>query len=197
MSKKVVIFGANGFVGGEFAKQFIENGDTVTSISRTGEPLGNESWYGKVDWKIGNALSNGFWTQYVEGADVVVDTIGEYKEDTNENLTFEKVNYQSALNIADAAEKYNVPVFIYISADDIPNANKRYIETKRNAEENLNKRSFRTIIMRPSTMVTDDDVVDSTSSHRSIPVSMVALTALDAVDSAKENVTLGVDDIDQ
>jgi len=197
MSKKVVIFGANGFVGGDFAKQFIENGDTVTSISRTGEPLGNESWYGKVDWKIGNALSNGFWTQYVEGADVVVDTIGEYKEDTNENLTFEKVNYQSALNIADAAEKYNVPVFIYISADDIPNANKRYIETKRNAEENLNKRSFRTIIMRPSTMVTDDDVVDSTSSHRSIPVSMVALTALDAVDSAKENVTLGVDDIDQ
>ena len=197
MAKKVVILGANGFVGGEFAKQFIENGDTVTSISRTGEPLGNESWYGKVDWKVGNALSTGFWSQYLEGADVVVDTIGEYKEDTNENLTFEKVNYQSALNVADAAEKYNVPVFVYISADDIPNANKRYIDTKRKAEENLNKRSFRTVIMRPSTMVTDDDVVDSTSEHRSIPVSMVALTALDAVDSAKENVTLGVDDIDQ
>jgi len=46
-------------------------------------------------------------------------------------------------------------------------------------------------------MVTDDDVVDSTSEHRSIPVSMVALTALDAVENAKENVTLGVDDIDQ
>jgi len=197
MAKKVVILGANGFVGGEFAKQFIENGDTVTSISRTGEPLGNESWYGKVDWKVGNALSTGFWSQYLEGADVVVDTIGEYKEDTNENLTFEKVNYQSALNVADAAEKYNVPVFVYISADDIPNANKRYIDTKRKAEENLNKRSFRTVIMRPSTMVTDDDVVDSTSEHRSIPVSMVALTALDAVENAKENVTLGVDDIDQ
>jgi len=197
MAKKVVILGANGFVGGEFAKQFIENGDTVTSISRTGEPLGNESWYGKVDWKVGNALSTGFWSQYLEGADVVVDTIGEYKEDTNENLTFEKVNYQSALNVADAAEKYNVPVFVYISADDIPNANKRYIDTKRKAEDNLNKRSFRTVIMRPSTMVTDDDVVDSTSEHRSIPVSMVALTALDAVENAKENVTLGVDDIDQ
>jgi len=101
------------------------------------------------------------------------------------------------LNIADAAEKYNVPVFVFISADDIPNANKRYIDTKRKAEENLKKRSFRTVIMRPSTMVTDDDVVDSTSAHRSIPVSMVALTALDAVENAKENVTLGVDDIDQ
>jgi len=197
MSKKVVILGANGFVGGEFAKQFIENGDTVTSISRTGEPLGNESWYGKVDWKIGNALSTGFWAENLKNADVVVDTIGEYKEDTSENLTFEKVNYQSALNIADAAEKYNVPVFVFISADDIPNANKRYIDTKRKAEENLKKRSFRTVIMRPSTMVTDDDVVDSTSAHRSIPVSMVALTALDAVENAKENVTLGVDDIDQ
>ncbi len=197
MAKKVVILGANGFVGGEFAKQFIENGDSVVSISRTGEPLGNESWYGKVDWKVGNALSKGFWTQYLEGADVVVDTIGEYKEDANENLTFEKVNYQSALNIADAAEEYKVPVFVYISADDIPNANKRYIDTKRKAEEDLNKRSFRTVIMRPSTMVTDDDFVDSTSAHRSIPVSMVALTALDAVENAKENVTLGVDDIDQ
>lgn len=197
MSKKVVILGANGFVGGEFAKQFIENGDNVTSISRTGEPLGNESWYSKVDWKIGNALSTGFWAENLKDADVVVDTIGEYKEDTSENLTFEKVNYQSALNIADAAEKYNVPVFVFISADDIPNANKRYIDTKRKAEENLNKRSFRTVIMRPSTMVTDDDVVDSTSEHRSIPVSMVALTALDAVENAKKNVTLGVDDIDQ
>ena len=38
MAKKVVIFGANGFVGGEFAKQFIEDGAEVTSVSRTGEP---------------------------------------------------------------------------------------------------------------------------------------------------------------
>ncbi|KRN99916.1 NAD(P)H-binding protein [Companilactobacillus kimchiensis] len=197
MSKKVVIFGANGFVGGEFAKQFIENGDTVTSVSRTGEPLGNESWYGKVDWKIGNALSKGFWTENLKDADVVVDTIGEYKENKDENLTFEKVNYQSALNIADAAEANKVPIFVYISADDIPGASKEYIQTKRNAEDNLNKRNFRTIIMRPSQMVTDDDVVDSTSAHRSIPVSMVALTALDAIDSAKENVTLGVNDIDK
>lgn len=197
MAKKVVIFGANGFVGGEFAKQFIEDGAEVTSVSRTGEPLGNESWYGKVDWKIGNALSKGFWTQYLKDADVVVDTIGEYKEQANENLTFEKVNYQSALNIADAAEENNVPVFVYISADDIPGANKRYISTKRDAEDNLNKRKFRTVILRPATMVTDDDRVDSTQPHRSLPVSMVALAGLDAVETAKENVTLGVEDIDQ
>jgi len=198
MAKKVVIFGANGFVGGEFAKQFIEDGAEVTSVSRTGEPLGNESWYGKVDWNIGNALTKGFWTQYLKGADFVVDTIGEYKEQTNENLTFEKVNYQSALNIADAAEENNVPVFVYISADDIPGAEKRYIETKRDAEANLNKRKFRTVILRPATMVTDDDnKVDSTGSHRSLPVSMVALAGLDAAETAKENVTLGVNDIDQ
>ena len=128
---------------------------------------------------------------------MVVDTIGEYQESQNENLTFEKVNYQSALNIADAAEKNKVPVFVYISADDIPGANKRYISTKRDAEDNLNKRSFRTVIMRPATMVTDDDKVDSDSKYRSLPVSMVALAALDAVDNDKENVTLGVDDIDK
>ncbi len=197
MARKVVIFGANGFVGGEFAKQFIENGDSVTSISRTGEPLGNESWYSKVDWKVGNALGTGFWENYLKDADVVVDTIGEYQESQNENLTFEKVNYQSALNIADAAEKNKVPVFVYISAGDIPGANKRYISTKRDAEDNLNKRSFRTVIMRPATMVTDDDKVDSDSKYRSLPVSMVALAALDAVDNDKENVTLGVDDIDK
>ncbi|MQS75376.1 NAD-dependent epimerase/dehydratase family protein [Companilactobacillus halodurans] len=196
MSKKVVIFGANGFLGGEFAEQFIENGDSVVSVSRTGEPLGNKSWYSKVDWKVGNALSKGFWTQYLKDADVVVDTIGEYQEDANEDLTFRKVNYQSALNIADAAEENKVPIFIYISADDIPGANEKYISTKRDAEENLNKRNFRTIILRPSRMVTDDDVVDSDSPHRSIPASMVALAGLDAVDNAKENVILGVNDID-
>lgn len=197
MAKKVVIFGANGFVGGEFAKQFIENGDEVISVSRTGEPLGNESWFGKVDWKIGNALSKGFWTDYLKGADVVVDTIGEYREQTNENLTFEKVNYQSALNIADAAEANKVPVFVYISADDIPGANKRYISTKRDAEEDLKKRNFRSVIMRPATMVTDDDRVDSKEAFRSLPVSMVVLAALDAVENDKENVTLDVEDIDK
>jgi Predicted nucleoside-diphosphate-sugar epimerases len=91
MAKKFVILGANGFVGGEFAKQLVERGDEVVSISRTGEPLGNESWYSKVDWKVGNALSTGFWGNYLKGADVVVDTIGEYKESSNENLTFEKL----------------------------------------------------------------------------------------------------------
>lgn len=197
MAKKVVILGANGFAGGEFAQQFLEDGYEVTSISRTGEPLGNQAWLKNVDWKIGNALSKGFWTQYLKGADVVVDTIGEYRENQNENLTFEKVNYQSALNIADAAEENNVPVFVYMSADEIPNANKRYIQTKRDAEDNLNKRKFRTVIVRPATMVKDDDVVDSDEPHRSLPVSMVVLAAIDAVDSAKENVTLGVEDIDK
>ncbi|HCD07585.1 NAD(P)H-binding protein [Companilactobacillus crustorum] len=198
MAKKVVILGANGFVGGEFAKEFIENGDTVTSISRTGEPLGNESWYNKVDWKIGNALSKGFWEKYIEGADVVVDTIGEYRENKNEDLTFEKVNYQSALNIADVAEKYKVPVFLYMSVDDIPGANKRYISTKRDAENNLNKRNFRTVIMRPANMTSDDDnVIDSKAAHRALPVSLVVLAGIDAIENAKENVTLGIEDIDQ
>ncbi|PMD71381.1 NAD-dependent epimerase/dehydratase family protein [Companilactobacillus nuruki] len=196
MSKKVVIFGANGFLGSEFAKAFIENGDTVTSVSRTGEPLGNEAWHKEVDWKIGNALSKGFWHEYLKDADVVVDTIGEYKEQPNENLTFEKVNYQSALNIADAAEENKVPVFVYISADDIPGANKRYIQSKRDAEDNLNKRSFRTVIMRPTTMVTSDDKVDTTAKYHSITVDMVALVGIDAVENSKENVTLGISEID-
>ena len=199
MAKKVVIFGANGFVGGEFAQQFLEDGYEVTSVSRTGEPLGNDAWHGKVDWKIGNALSKGFWKENLKNADVVVDTIGEYREETNENLTFEKVNYQSALNIADAAEEYKVPVFVYISADDMPNANKRYLSTKRDAEENLKKRNFRSVIMRPATMITDDDLTktDPKDAHRALPVSMVVLAAVDAVDSAKETVTLGVNEIDQ
>lgn len=197
MSKKFVIFGANGFVGGEFAKQLIERGDSVVSISRTGEPLGNESWYDKVDWKIGNALNTGFWTNYVKDADVVIDTIGEYQEDTNENLTFEKVNYDTAVNLAKVTDKAKIPVFVYISADDIPGANPKYIQTKRDAEEEIKKRKFRSVIVRPSNMTTDDDKVDSTEAHRSLPVNMVVSATIDAIDNAKDNVVLGVEDIDK
>ncbi|WP_125710346.1 NAD(P)H-binding protein [Companilactobacillus zhongbaensis] len=197
MAKKVVIFGANGFVGGEFAKQFVEKGDSVISISRTGEPLGNESWYDKVDWKVGNALSTGFWTNYLKDVDVVIDTIGEYQEDTNENLTFEKVNYQSAVNIADAVEKNNIPVMAYISADDIPGANKRYISTKRDAENDLNGRKFRTVIARPAYMTTADDVVDSNEAHHSLPVNMVVSAVIGAIENEKSNKTLSVSDIDK
>ncbi|MCH4010039.1 SDR family oxidoreductase [Companilactobacillus sp.] len=196
MAKKFVIFGANGFVGGEFAKQLIQRGDSVVSISRTGEPLGNDSWMNKVDWKVGNALSTGFWTNYLKDADVVIDTIGEYQEQSNENLTFEKVNYQSAVNIAKEVAKQKIPVMVYISADDIPGANPRYIQTKRDAEEDIKGRKFRSVIVRPATMTTDDDAVDSNEPHRSLPVNMVVKSALDAVDNAKENVTLKIDDID-
>lgn len=197
MAKKVVIFGANGFVGGEFAKQLIERGDSVTSISRTGEPLGNESWYDKVDWKVGNALSKGFWSNYLKDADVVIDTIGEYQESQNENLTFEKVNYQTAVNIAEQVKANKIPVMVYVSADDIPGANERYIKTKRDAEDEIKKNKFRSVILRPAIMTTDDDVVDSSDEHRSLPVGMVVKAALDAIDNATENVTLGIDDIDK
>ena len=196
MSKKFVIFGANGFVGGEFAKQLVERGDQVVSVSRGGQPMGNDAWMDKVDWKVGNALSKGFWSNYLDGADVLIDTIGEYQENTNENLTFEKVNYQTAVNLAEEADKQKVPVMVYISADDIPGANPRYIKTKRDAEEEIQKRSFRSVIVRPSTMTTADDVVDSDKPFRSLPVSMVVSAALKAVDEQTENVVLDVEAID-
>ncbi|KAF9978515.1 hypothetical protein BGZ65_006968, partial [Modicella reniformis] len=81
------------------------------------------------------------------------------KTNKTSNLTYEKLNRDTALTVAKEAGKEGVESFVYISAafapPMVPN---RYITTKREAEQSLltNQSGFRPIIFRPGFLSTPD-----------------------------------------
>lgn len=76
-SNRLLVIGGNGFVGREVCKRAVENGFTVTSLSRRGEcPDPNDKLLSQVDWQAGNALDKATINKYVNSADAVVHAIG-------------------------------------------------------------------------------------------------------------------------
>lgn len=199
MAKKAVVLGANGYVGGVFAKQLLDKGYSVVSISRSGRPDKDVDWYDKIDWEIGDPLDKDApWEKYLAGADVLIDTVGEYMEHLDKGMTYEKVNYQTAINIADAAERQKVPLFVFISIDDDPAfPDRRLFTTKRDAEDYLKQRDFISILARPSAMYPADQYQKGEGPHRSLLVDDVASSVIAKIDDVTETVTLKVDDLEK
>ncbi|KAF7728226.1 hypothetical protein EC973_006507 [Apophysomyces ossiformis] len=75
-----------------------------------------------------------------------------------ERTTYEKMNRDTAVAVANAVAKTgSMQSFVYISASDVlPFVNARYITTKREAEQYLFRQSFRSTVLRPGFMYSQD-----------------------------------------
>jgi len=90
-------------------------------------------------------------------------------------LTYELMNRDSAITLAQEANKENVSAFVYISAaGGAPVLPKRYIETKREAESTIASEfpTMRSVSIRPSFLY---------DSSRAFTVPIAALTGMGAV----------------
>jgi len=90
-------------------------------------------------------------------------------------LTYELMNRDSAITLAQEANREKVPAFLYISAaGGAPVLPGRYIQTKRQAESTISSEipTMRGVFMRPPFLY---------DSSRSITVPLAAMTGLGAV----------------
>jgi nucleoside-diphosphate-sugar epimerase len=90
-------------------------------------------------------------------------------------LTYELMNRDSAITLAQEASKENVPAFVYISAaGGAPVLPRRYIETKREAESTISSEfpNMRSIFIRPGFLY---------DSSRWFTVPLAAMTGAGAV----------------
>jgi hypothetical protein len=90
-------------------------------------------------------------------------------------VTYELMNRDSAITLAQEANKENVSAFAYISAaGGAPVLPQRYIETKRQAESTISREfpSLRSIFIRPGFLY---------DSSRSITVPLAAMTGMGAM----------------
>ncbi|EKD21194.1 NAD dependent epimerase/dehydratase [Drepanopeziza brunnea f. sp. 'multigermtubi' MB_m1] len=95
-------------------------------------------------------------------------------QETDGQLTYEIMNRDSAIALAQVANKENVPAFVYISAaGGAPVLPARYIQTKRQAESTISSEfpKMRSIFIRPGFLY---------DSSRSFTVPLAAMTGLGA-----------------
>lgn len=96
-------------------------------------------------------------------------------QEKDEQLTYELMNRDSAITLAQEAAQEKVPAFVYISAaGGAPVLPMRYISTKREAESTIasNFVNMRSVFIRPGFLY---------DSSRSLTVPMAALTGMGAV----------------
>lgn len=120
--KHIVIYGGNGFVGSNIAKQFAEKGHSVTCVSRQGKkPVhldrNNPDWANKVTWLKGDAADPD--PNLLAGADIVVTTVGSPPTPTFTKAGFENqyhLNGRANIRLMEAVAACNIGSLVIISA---------------------------------------------------------------------------------
>ncbi|CAL9073797.1 unnamed protein product [Musa textilis] len=149
-SEKLLVLGGNGFVGSHVCKEALDQGLSVSSLSRSGRSSIRESWADKVEWLQGSLLVPESWKDVMNDVTAVISCVGGF----GSNSYMYKINGTSNINaIRAAAEKAGVKRFVYISAADFGLVNyllQGYYEGKRAAEaELLTKFTYGGVILRP------------------------------------------------
>ncbi len=159
---KILITGANGFLGKSLTKELEKLPIKIISVTRS---ISNDSF------AVGEINENTNWTDILTGCDVVIHLaarVHQMNDDSpNPILEFRRVNTEGTLNLARQAKKFGVKRFVFISSikvngDDsactysessVPNPLDAYAISKWEAEQGLNQLAqdgdMEIVIIRP------------------------------------------------
>ncbi len=153
---KLVVPGGNGFIGSDICRIAVQNGHEVAAFGRTGRPPltpARHPWTGSVDWRAADVFAPDTWRDLLEDADAVVHSIATIQEDPSQNLTFDRVNAESALLAAEEADNAGVEAFVFLSVRDKPPLlPQEFLIAKRRAEREVSRQfpDLRTVSLRPN-----------------------------------------------
>lgn len=149
---KVFITGGTGFVGGYVLEELQQRGHEVVALVRPGseEKLPDRFTGERVTGDI-------FDFKMPAGCDAVIHVIGILREFKSKGITFERLQFQAAKEVADRSLAAGIERFILQSANGVRPDGTKYQYTKYLAEEYIKSKRFHWTIFRPSTVFGDPD----------------------------------------
>lgn len=216
---KIVVPGGNGFVGSHICRIAVEAGHTVIAFGRSGAPdltPVEYPWVGKVDWRTCDVFDVASWKDALDGADAVIHCVGTIQQDPEHEITFDRVNGESALVAAEATDDAGVGTFVLLSIQDKPPfVSGRFLASKRRPERTIVEQhpSLRSVFLRPNLIYGRDRPPTTTIAAlletlgrvvpirygqpdgRPLPVDLVAATAVHAAETDTLRGALNVNQI--
>jgi len=142
--KKILILGANGFIGHHIVQQ-LKDKYHITIATRESKDNGLSSIYCDFSKDFEVAL----WEKRVKGFDVVINAVGIIGE--NGKNSFENLHYKTPIAIFKASQNQKVKRIIQISALGVKEgATTQYYQSKLKADNFLKELSIEYMILKPS-----------------------------------------------
>lgn len=116
--KRVLVTGANGFVGDGLCKRLLSEGHQVTAaLRRPVVPFFHESINSVI---VGNVDDKTDWTNAIEGIDIVVHLAARVHQMAEEAVdplqAYRQVNVKGTKNLAESSARAGVSRFVYLSS---------------------------------------------------------------------------------
>jgi nucleoside-diphosphate-sugar epimerase len=217
----LVIPGGNGFIGSHIARLAAEHGHDVTAFGRSGAPdldPDSHAWMRDVRWRAADVFDLDTWRDALASADAVIHSIATIRQDPKQDRTFDRLNAESALRAAEAADEAGVGAFVFLSVRNKPPfVSGRFIAAKRRAEREIPQAypDLRFVSLRPNLVfgpgrrgsATLAALLETaqpwtrfsyaTPGGRPLPVELVAAAAVHAAVTPSVEGTLSVPQIDE
>ncbi len=154
---KIFVSGATGFVGHEIVRQLLEADHVVKCLVRPGSEKKITPAEG-LEICPGDATDPPSLEGLLHGCDGVIHLIGIIREFPGKGITFEKLNFEAAVHMVQAAETQGVKRFFHMSANGCAeNSTSGYYRTKYRAEKSVSESTLKWTIFRPSIIFGRED----------------------------------------
>lgn len=146
---RVLVTGGGTFLGDNIAAALLAEGAEVTLLVRPGAEDKIGALKNRVRWATADPWDPASLRGRARNHSCVVNTIGSLTDDPAQGLTFHRLNFVSARNIANMVISDGVPQTVFISSARAPWFSRHYIHAKREAEGYLARVGVNTIVLRP------------------------------------------------
>lgn len=148
-SRRSLVTGATGYIGGHLAAQLVERGQNVRAMARTPEKLRDVPWRDEVEVVRGDLSDPESLVAAFDGVDVVyylVHSMGSSKDFVSEEEN-------SARNVAAAAEKAGVRRIVYLSGLHPTGELSRHLRSRNAVGEILMASTVETVVLQAGIVV--------------------------------------------
>jgi dihydroflavonol-4-reductase len=111
---KIIVTGANGFLGWALINQFQKEGKNVLAFLKTGEDTRPFDEL-KIPWAYGNVVDKGSFDPFVEEGDTIIHLAAIVSISERDKEIVWKVNFEGAKNVLESALEKKASKFVYVS----------------------------------------------------------------------------------